>query len=224
MSSRELVLQRVRSALEGVPAPEEWPGQHRPTSPQDRAPQLLSLLEERLADYRAVVRRSSGTCVPPLLAELIGGSRVAVPPGLDPSWIRDLHVVPDDGSLTPAALAELDGVITGCAVAIAETGTIILDASPDQGRRVLTLVPDLHICVVRFDQIVATVQEAVARIRPERALTWISGPSATSDIELSRVEGVHGPRDLIVVLVEDGHQHDAADIELPAGTHQVTAR
>lgn len=106
----------------------------------------------------------------------------------------------DDG-LDHARIGAADAVVTAAAVAIAQTGTIVLDGSPDQGRRVLSLLPDRHVCVLRAQQVVATVPEALARLTPHRPLTWISGPSATSDIELIRVEGVHGPRQLHVVLL-----------------------
>jgi L-lactate dehydrogenase complex protein LldG len=125
-----------------------------------------------------------------------------VPPGLPAEWLPEgVDVLRDDG-LDADTLAAVDGVVTGAAVAVAETGTIVLDASPDQGRRIITLLPDLHICVLKPAQVVASVPEAIAPLSPGRPLTWISGPSATSDIELNRVEGVHGPRRLHVIIWE----------------------
>jgi L-lactate dehydrogenase complex protein LldG len=123
-----------------------------------------------------------------------------VPPGLPRHWLPgSVSAVPDD-SLPPGRVAAVDGVVTAAAVAVAETGTILLDGAPDQGRRIITLLPDVHVCVVRIGQVVATVPDALARVTPHRPLTWISGPSATSDIELNRVEGVHGPRNLHVII------------------------
>ena len=125
--------------------------------------------------------------------------------GIPAAWLTDLaavEIVGDDPPLTHAQLDAIDGTLTGCAVAIAETGTIILDGGSGQGRRVLSLLPDVHVCVVGSDQIAGSVPEAVARLDATRPQTWISGPSATSDIELQRVEGVHGPRRLVVLIVE----------------------
>jgi L-lactate dehydrogenase complex protein LldG len=199
-TAREEVLGRIRRALADRPGPVEVPRTYRHVGDMDR-PALLDLLVDRLVDYKAAVRRCTEQQLLDTLAGALtarGAARVVVPPGLP--W--DLPgAVPDDG-LSAADLDGLDGVVTACAVAVAETGTIVLDASPDQGRRAITLVPDYHLCVVRAGQVVQTVPEAVARLDPSRPLTWISGPSATSDIELHRVEGVHGPRTLEVVLVD----------------------
>ena len=170
---------------------------------------LLDLLAERLSDYRAVVRRAEPAglldTVAAALAER-GARRLVVPPGLGLPGIDQhgaldgVELVEDDG-LSARELDGFDGVITTAAVAIAETGTIILDGSAGQGRRALSLIPDYHLCLVQAGQVVGLVPEAVARLRPDRPLTWISGPSATSDIELNRVEGVHGPRTLDVILI-----------------------
>jgi L-lactate dehydrogenase complex protein LldG len=158
-----------------------------------------------LRDYGCTVRRTAPGQIMTAVAEALGqrgAGRIVVPSGLDlPGLPGGTEIIVDDG-LSPAALDAVDGVITSAAVAIAETGTIVLDGSPGQGRRALSLVPDYHVCVVRAEQVVALVPEALARLAPDRPLTWISGPSATSDIELERVQGVHGPRTLDVILVE----------------------
>ncbi|MFE1266877.1 lactate utilization protein C [Streptomyces sp. NPDC058757] len=204
--SRGRILARIRSAVAGAPEAPEVPraylGRHVPDDPDA----VVDLLHENLADYRARVHRSDGAGLPALVARLLdghGARSVVVPPGLPEAWLAESGAerVADGPGLTPAALDGADAVVTGCALAVAETGTIVLDGGPGQGRRALTLVPDLHVCVVREDQVVASVPEALPRLDPLRALTWISGPSATSDIELDRVEGVHGPRTLEVVLV-----------------------
>ncbi|MFF2806582.1 lactate utilization protein C [Streptomyces sp. NPDC058000] len=215
MSGRDVVLARVRRALADVPRGE---GPHDPPVPRDyrrvhgsrTTDETVALLAENLADYRAVVHRCTPAGLPALLGRLLsarGARTVVVPPGLDPRWLSAAEVVqrPDRAADTVRELDAVDSVVTGCAVAVAETGTLVLDAGPDQGRRRITLVPDHHICVVRVpDQVVGSVPEALPRLSPERPLTWISGPSATSDIELDRVEGVHGPRTLEVVLLADG--------------------
>jgi L-lactate dehydrogenase complex protein LldG len=209
-AAREEVLSRIRTAISGEPRDAEAPPGdidrgYRTRGERDRL-ELLDLLSERLTDYRASVRRAPAaglaTAIGAALTER-GARRVVVPPGLDLPLPAGVEAVPDAG-LTPQDLDALDGVITGAAVAIAETGTIVLDGSPDQGRRAITLVPDYHLCIVHATQVVELVPEAVARLAVSagRPLTWISGPSATSDIELSRVEGVHGPRMLEVILVD----------------------
>ena len=198
-SARDEVLGRIRRALADRPVVPEVPRTYRRGGDLDQAARL-DLLVDRLIDYKAAVRRCSPAQLPDTLRDALstrGAARIVVPPGLP--W--DLPGAVADDGLTAADVDRLDGVVTACAVAVAETGTIVLDSSPDQGRRMITLVPDYHLCVVRADQVVQTVPEAVARLDPDRPLTWISGPSATSDIELNRVEGVHGPRTLEVVLV-----------------------
>ncbi|WP_432099223.1 LutC/YkgG family protein [Streptomyces sp. WAC 04229] len=208
MSSRERILGRVRRALADAPADEvpvarDYLREHGRRTTE----QTVQLLAENLADYRAIVHRCAEGELPALLAGLLsarGARSVLVPPGLDPGWLAEAgaNPVPDDAASTAPELDLVDSVVTGCAVAVAETGTIVLDGSPDQGRRRITLVPDHHICVVRVPgQVVSSVPQALERLDPVRPLTWISGPSATSDIELDRVEGVHGPRTLEVVLV-----------------------
>ncbi|MGW1027675.1 LutC/YkgG family protein [Streptomyces sp. NPDC002577] len=210
--SRDLILGRVRRALGDVPK-DDTPYEQAVDRAYlrehgDRTTQAtVDLLAENLADYRAIVHRTDTDGLPALIARLLAerGSRtVLVPDGLPPQWLvaADATRVHDRAASTPHELDEIDSVVTGCAVAVAETGTIILDGGPDQGRRRITLVPDHHICVVRVPgQVVSSVPQALERLDPTRPLTWISGPSATSDIELDRVEGVHGPRRLEVVLV-----------------------
>ena len=204
--ARTEVLARIRSALGPHPqVPEVTRGYRTSGEHGPGAPELLDLLTDRLVDYKAGVTRCTADELPAAIAEVLSrtapGGRLVVPPGLPEAWTAGADVLRDTGSTSTAELDTVAGVVTACAVAVAETGTIVLDAGNDQGRRALSLVPDLHLCVVRADQVVQTVPEAVARLEATRPLTWISGPSATSDIELNRVEGVHGPRTLEVLLV-----------------------
>jgi len=194
MSARDDILGRVRAALAGVE-----PGYAVPAAPRIAAvPDVVGLFAERVADYQATVERcTEADLAARVAAALPSGARVVVPDGLS---VEVPGGVPDPG-FTAAELDGFDAVVTEARVGIAETGTIVLDHGPGQGRRAITLVPDRHVCVVRSDQVVADVPDAIALLDPARPLTWISGPSATSDIELDRVEGVHGPRTLHVVLV-----------------------
>ncbi|MEO7982430.1 MAG: LUD domain-containing protein [Sporichthyaceae bacterium] len=209
MSAREDILARVRAARGSTPVVEpsrdyRAAGEHQPGSAA-----LLDLLEDRLLDYRAAVRRCDPAGLRDAVAEALSAAgvdaaagRVLLPPGLPSGWAPDGRA--DDGTLTPDDLDGFAAVVTASRAACAETGTIVLDGGPDQGRRALTLVPDVHVCVVRADQVIETVPELLARLDPTRPTTFVSGPSATSDIELDRVEGVHGPRTLAVVLVSSG--------------------
>ena len=203
--ARQAVLGRIRDAL-GEPAEA---GVVTRAYRRDGANDVDQgeLFARLVADYRAVVHRSEQGSVAAAVSAALnarGARRVAIPAQLPPAWIPagDFVLVTDDPPLTAAVLDGIDAVVTGCAVAIAETGTIVLDGGPGQGRRALTLLPDIHVCVVEPHLIVATVSQALARLDPHRPTTWISGPSATSDIELRRVEGVHGPRQLDVIIVQ----------------------
>jgi L-lactate dehydrogenase complex protein LldG len=204
VSARDEMLGRVRAALAGSPSIAPTPRDYR-TAGEHAAGSvpLLDLLTDRLVDYRATVLACAADDVAATVAAALadrGARTVVAPAGVPAPWLGAAEALRDDPPLTVEALDAADAVVTDCAVAIAETGTIVLDAGPGQGRRALTLVPDLHVVVVHAAQVVQTVPEALARLDPERPLTMISGPSATSDIELNRVEGVHGPRTLVVVL------------------------
>ncbi len=201
MSAREQILGRVRSALrEADRGPVDVPRGYRHGGDADG--DLVGLFVERVEDYRATVERCGGDdvadAVRRALGSLAAGGSVLVPDGF--TWPVERAVT--DTGLSPEELDTCEAVVTEATVAIAETGTIVLTHGAGQGRRALSLVPDVHVCVVRAEQVVATVPDAVATLDPGRPQTWISGPSATSDIELNRVEGVHGPRTLHVVVVE----------------------
>jgi L-lactate utilization protein LutC len=203
-ASREAVLARVRSALgPGVAVPEVPRGYRGPRVDDSSVDRFC----ERVAEYQATVTRVAAADLADTVARLCrerGARRIAVPPG-GPDRIADVEVVVDDPPLSPHALDQLDGVLTGCALAIAETGTIVLDGGERSGRRALTLVPDWHLCIVEARSVVAGVPDAVAVLKAAaeegRPITLVSGPSATSDIELERVEGVHGPRTLDVLVL-----------------------
>jgi L-lactate dehydrogenase complex protein LldG len=219
VTARDEILARVRRALRDVPASESpddvpVPRDYLTAHVADDPRALADLLAENLADYRAHVHRCGPDEVAATVAGLLerrGSRTVGVPADLPPDWLAsvsaldDVRTVADSPALAARELDAVDSVVTGCALAVAETGTLVLDAGPGQGRRALTLVPDHHVCVVVAPrQVVASMPLAFPRLDPARPQTWISGPSATSDIELDRVEGVHGPRTLDVVLVFEG--------------------
>lgn len=209
-AARDAILGRIRSALADVPADPAAPAARlfRRVGTADRAA-LIDGFIERARAYKVRVERCGPGDAAATVARILGErghARLVVPADLPAALAPEgFDLVPDHG-LDRAAIAGADGVITACACAIAQTGTIVLDHGAGQGRRALTLLPDYHLCVVDADRIVDLVPEAVARMEPAvkagRPLTFISGPSATSDIELSRVEGVHGPRTLDVIVVD----------------------
>ena len=204
MTGRDAVLARIRVALDARPAPPEVPRAYR-RSGELAAAAVLELFVDRVRDYRATVvvtddpRRAAADA---LVAA--GAQRVGIAPDLDAALRPDGFELVEDDELAPRELDALDGALTTCAAGCAVTGTIALDGGPGQGRRALSLVPDLHVCVIRADAIVESVPELIAALEPSaregRPIVLVSGPSATSDIELNRVEGVHGPRQLVVIV------------------------
>jgi L-lactate dehydrogenase complex protein LldG len=214
-AAREEILRRIRAALDDGPEREAAADvaiarDYRQTDRRPRA-ELIELLCERIDDYHADVRRVAPDDVAAAIESAcarLGLARVAVPPQLPAHWRPETIEVVEDHGLSAAELDRLDGAITGCATAIAETGTLVLDGHALSGRRLLTLVPDHHICLVSADQIVGQVPEGVAAVasavvQRRAPVTFVSGPSASSDIELDRVEGVHGPRHLLVLVVDE---------------------
>jgi L-lactate dehydrogenase complex protein LldG len=208
-AARDEILERVRSALRDVPAAEQPDDVVVPREYLDREPgDILGRFIERVADYGSIVRLASADEIASAVADLarhFGVKTFAVPAELPVEWAAGTIATITDAELSPRELDRIGAALTGCALGIAETGTIVLEGGPSQGRRVLTLVPDVHVCVVEEEQVVDGVPAAFRRLAPAlragRPLTFVSGPSATSDIELSRVEGVHGPRRFGLVVV-----------------------
>lgn len=208
MSDRDIVLARVRRALAGTdPAPATIDRDYDRSADQAGAPATLTLLCERLTDYGVAVHRARPETVADTVSSALaarGLHRVIVPGGLDPGWLpaTGFEWVRDDPPLSTEQIAAADGVLTAAAVGVADSGTVVLDHAADQGRRVLSLLPDAMVVVLRADQVVASLPAAIARLDGTAAMTFISGPSATVDIELVRVSGVHGPRALDVVVYD----------------------
>jgi L-lactate dehydrogenase complex protein LldG len=202
-AARTEILARIRAARDVEPAEVTVPREYHGPGALPLTG-TTELLVDRLTDYRASVLRCPADQVPAAIAEALaarGARRIVIPDGLPTEWAAAVPAtLPEVDGLSTDDLDAADGVLTSVTVAIAQTGTLVLDHGPGQGRRALTLVPDLHVAVVATDRIVATVPDGVAAVDPRRPLTWISGPSATSDIELNRVEGVHGPRTLVVIV------------------------
>jgi L-lactate dehydrogenase complex protein LldG len=201
MSARDEILTRIKTAIE--------PAEERAQTPIPRAYRTateadLTTFLDRLAQYDAATRTVDRADLDATVRTTLKsrGRRIVVPPGIPDAWTSDVEEpLTDDPPLTADELDQADGVLTTCALAIAQTGTIVLDGGPGMGRRALTLLPDYHLCVVRHDQIVSCLPQAIANLRdPTRPLTFISGPSATVDIEMVRVRGVHGPRRLEVIV------------------------
>lgn len=207
-TAKEEILNRIAAAQKqaGLPEHVEIPREYQKEGTLNED-ELREMLVDRLEDYKADVHVTDESGLNSTLVDILkerGCSNVVYAPGMDAGLLAGFEgtITPDDNAKDPRELDAVDAVVTESHVTSAQTGTIVLESNETCGRRALTLVPDRHVCIVRKDQIVYGVPEMVSRINPERPATWISGPSATSDIELPRVEGVHGPRDLIVVIVK----------------------
>jgi L-lactate dehydrogenase complex protein LldG len=197
LSARDEILNKVRAAIEDAPPTTDIPREYRKTTDDS-----LQTFFDRLAHYEATTHHIGQDTLAPTVREILGVRKIVTPAGIPEQWVENAIV--DDPPLSNQDLDACDGVITTCTLAIAQTGTIVLDGGPGMGRRALTLVPDYHLCVVRGDQIVSSVPEAINHLTdPTRPLTFISGPSATVDIEMVRVRGVHGPRRLEVIVVTE---------------------
>jgi L-lactate dehydrogenase complex protein LldG len=211
-SSRDLILGRIRDALRDIPSleiPEDVPVargyRHHAPEPHE---QVIAQFLEKVAEYKATVHHVAASDLQETIRTCLasrGVRHLAIPADLPEQWLPEGVQLLRDPGLEYGELEAADGVMTGCVLGIAQTGTIVLDSGEGQGRRALTLLPDYHLCIVRAAQVVNLVPEAVSRLDPisTRPQTWISGPSATSDIELNRVEGVHGPRTLEVIVVDE---------------------
>jgi len=201
VSAREDILGRVRAAIApSAGAALQIPREYR-THTDDRVETLIERLHDYGAQTRHVAKGDLGATVRAALHDR-GAVRMVAPDGIPDAWLEGVEPLRDTPPLDPHTLDGSDGVITTCAIAIAETGTLVLDGSAGMGRRILSLVPDYHLCVVRVEQIVSGVPAAISTLDAVRPLTLISGPSATVDIELVRVGGVHGPRQLEVIIAE----------------------
>ena len=210
--ARNAILERIRSSIgdserAAVTADSARIARtFRQGSPASRE-EIVSLFEERLSDYGATVDRVGETEVAALIRRILaerGNPRMVVPPGLPTTWIPEGVNLEVDHNFSPRQLDGFEGVLTGASLGIAETGTVVLQGGAGQGRRALTLVPDFHLCALRSNDVIATVPEAIARLAPTayQPTTFISGPSATADIEMTRIKGVHGPRSLHIILVD----------------------
>ena len=239
MSAKEEILARVRTALDAprrdaVTEAEDVPRDYQRADDKQEVGtdpgKVRDVLVQRLEDYTAVVHRTTAAGLGQAIREALGdAASVVVPAGLPEAWsaATGVRTVVDDGSASPRELDGIDAVLTGCHTAIALTGTIVLRSDDRSGRRAISLVPDRHVVVVEGEQVVLGVPKGIERMAedPRAAWTMISGPSATSDIELSRVEGVHGPRRLEVVLVDPDPEPDMEpDPEPDSGPEPTSSR